>query len=258
MTGTPLDHWIRSVPKENGVHVAAPKSLFATLRDEVRVAENKVLTDEQVANLPDGEDLWNAEEWRNRARSARRLVHALEAMGGPLVILDVYCGNGWLANLLYQQGHEVLGIDESTLVLDQAVRTFPGPYFLRADPLHSDLPKGMFDVIVLAGRLQYFENATATLRHCFNLLKTDGAIHIMDTVLHHSRTEADAAKARCIAHHSALGFPEMASFCHAHRLADVQAAGKCRVLSTPGGEDHQLARFGRPASPHTHLVLYPQ
>lgn len=255
MNANASNNWLEAAPLENGVRVFSGPSLFADLYGQVRDAERRILTDEDVRALPNGDALWNADEWRIRARGARRLVHALEEADRPLMILDVGCGNGWLTNILHQQGHMVIGLDGFTAELEQAARLFPGPAFIRADLFTPELPKEHFDVIVFAASFQYFGDAPKTMDRCRELLRPRGEVHILDTILYHSRTEVEDARARSISYYDELGFPEMAAHYHMHRLADVQVAGRCRVLSAPGGMDRTLARFGRPASPFTHVVI---
>ncbi|HNR55775.1 MAG TPA: methyltransferase domain-containing protein [Flavobacteriales bacterium] len=250
-------NWLEAAPCENGVRILAGPSLFADLYGQVRDAERRLLTDEEVRALPNGDALWNADEWRIRARGARRLVHVLEQEDRPLKILDVGCGNGWLTNLLHQQGHMTTGIDAFTAELEQAARLFPGPDFARADLITSELPKEHYDVIVFAASFQYFADAAGTLARCRELLGARGEVHILDTILYQSRTEVEDARTRSTNYYAELGFPEMAGHYHMHRLSDVQAAGRCRILSAPGGMDRTLARFGRPASPFTHIVVRP-
>ena len=74
MNANASNNWLEAAPLENGVRVFSGPSLFADLYGQVRDAERRILTDEEVRALPNGDALWNADEWRIRARGARRLA----------------------------------------------------------------------------------------------------------------------------------------------------------------------------------------
>lgn len=243
---------------EQGVLLAEPVSHFEAIYRQVRAAERRILTDEQVRALPDGEGLWNAPEWRIRERSAARLVRELSRYERPLTVLEVGCGNGWLCGLLHRQGHTVVGIDTFTEELEQAARLFRGPLFARADLFRSTLAKASFDVIVFAASFQYFHDGTATIKRCMELLTADGEVHILDTILYGSKAASAAAVDRSRSYYASLGFPEMAQNYHAHELALLRTQGKLSVLTAPSGMERTLKRFGRPCSPFTHVVIRPQ
>jgi SAM-dependent methyltransferase len=213
----------------------------------------------QLLRLPDGTDLWNAAEWLIRSHSADRLVHALSKRGVGLRILDVGCGNGWLSALLQRNGHSVLGIDAFTLELEQAARVFTGgPAFARADLFTSPLPEHRFDVILFAASIQYFQDPSATMIRAKQLLVPDGEVHVMDSILYRSNTETLAAMDRSRSYYRSIGVPEMAEHYYAHELSTIQSTGSSRILATPSGMDRTLAKFGRPVSPFTHVVIADQ
>jgi len=258
MNDPTIEAWLKDLPVESGVHILAPPSGFEANYGRVRTLERRILTDAQVRQLPNGEGLWNAEEWRIRERGALRLTNALDKIGEGLRVLEVGCGNGWLSGRLHQAGHDVLGIDAFTDELMQAARVFDGPSFARADVLSSPLPSGLFDVVVFAASFQYFEDTALTLSRCFDLLKPDGEVHVLDTILYRSTAEARAATQRSKDYYDGLGCPEMAAHYHAHQLSTIQQLGKVRILSTPNGMERTLKRFGRPSSPFTHVVIHRQ
>lgn len=258
MTTVAAPGWLDGYPVERGVHLLSPPSSFEEIYGRVRKAERRILTDEEVALLPDGHGLWNAEEWRIRARGANRLIRELARSGSPLRILEVGCGNGWLSAQLQKNGHEVIGMDAFTEELQQAARVFRAPTFIRADLFTSELPLNTFDVIVFAASFQYFAEPAPIIERCAELLTEDGHVHILDTVLYPSPAAAQAALQRSEAYYKQLGFPEMSASYHAHTLDTIKAIAQTRVLSTPNGMDRTLARFGRTASPFTHVVVEPQ
>lgn len=247
--------WLDGYPVERGVYLLSPPSSFEDIYGRVRKAERRILTDEEVAMLPAGDGLWNAEEWRIRARGANRLIRELARSGTPLRILEVGCGNGWLTALLQKIGHEVIGMDVFTEELEQAARVFASATFIRADLFTSELPKDTFDVIVFAASFQYFAEPAHVFQRCTELLTKGGLVHILDTVLYPSLAATHAALQRSEAYYKQLGSPEMSACYHAHSLDTIKAIAPTRVLSTPNGMDRTLARFGRTASPFTHVVV---
>jgi SAM-dependent methyltransferase len=244
---------------EAGVYILCDPPPFQALYEKARSAEQRVLADEQVAELPDGSALWNASEWRIRKRSLDRLIRTLrEARSGPR-ILEVGCGNGWLSARLQGEGFDVLGIDLFTKELEQAARVFGnGPRFVRSDLFHAGIPERSFDVIVFAASFQYFPDPAGTIARARELLASDGVIHILDTMLYRSPVEATAAKERSRKYYDMIGVPEMTAYYHAHTLDDLRKTGHLRVLSAPSGMDRTLQRFGKEASPFTHVVIDPQ
>lgn len=258
MTKSTTQGWLEGYPLERGVYLLSPPSSFEDVYGRVRKAERRILTDEEVAMLPVGDGLWNEEEWRIRKRGANRLIRELARSGTPQRILEVGCGNGWLTALLQQNGHDVIGMDVFTEELEQAARVFASATFIRADLFTSELPKDNFDVIVFAASFQYIAEPVRVLERCVELLTEEGVVHILDTILYPSPAAAKAALIRSDAYYEQLGFPEMSASYHAHTLETIKAFAHTRVLSTPNGMDRTLARFGRTASPFTHVVVEPQ
>lgn len=255
-----MDVWnlpsLENVAVQNGVHLLCDPVPFESLYERTRTAEHRILSDEQLLRLPDGTDLWNAQEWTIRSHSADRLVHALAKRESGLRILDVGCGNGWLSALLQRTGHSVLGIDKFTTELEQAARVFAiGPVFARADLFTSPLSKHSFDVVLFAASIQYFPDPIATIQRAKHLLAPDGEVHVMDSILYRSKTETLAAVERSRSYYRGIGVPEMADHYHAHELNAIRGGGGSRILAAPSGMDRTLARFGRPVSPFTHVVI---
>lgn len=247
--------WLESFPLANGVRIVDIPSAFEALYAEARKKERRVLTDEQVARLPDGKGLWNAAEWRIRSKSATRLLQSLNAQGNALRVLEVGCGNGWLSGRMAAAGHLVLGIDAFTEELEQAARVFPSVSFARAD-LHSSTSQvGSFDAIVFAASIQYFDSPQAVMKRALDLLARNGSIHILDSILYPSEATAAAAQERTCNYYAQLGVPALAAHYHAHALGDFMPYGAA-VISVPRSRFMQLLSGN--ASPFTHLVIWKQ
>lgn len=223
----------------------------------VREKEGRLYSDDLLARLPDiptGHPL--AEEWRARSVSASRLTRYLLRRPQPLLVLDLGCGNGWLANLLAASGLHVLGMDRNHLELRQAARVFSSNHrlgFLEADIFSAPFPPALFDVILLASVIQYFPDLPTLLSLLLKYLKPGGEIHVMDSPLYNDDAGVEAAAARTQTYYASLGFPQMAAFYFHHRFSVLQSFSP-RVLYSP----RMLALkrlFGKPDSPFPWFVI---
>lgn len=230
----------------------------AELYCHVRRKEGRLLPDELVArlpHLPGGHPL--AGEWRARADSARRLVCYLARKPRPLHILDLGCGNGWLANRLAQlPGARVVGVERLTGEIAQAQRLFASRRlaFLVADVFRPPWDCPAFDVIVLASVIQYFPRLDGLIQSLKGFLAPGGEIHILDSPLYPD-ADLPLARERSRAYYAALGVPEMAGS-YFHHPASALEAFSPRWLYRPRS---WLARpwrwLGRVPSPFPWVVL---
>lgn len=128
-------------------------------------------------------------EWRVRARSFRALiaqvVRPLERTSvGPLRILDLGSGLGWLAHRLAARGHEVAGVDLLVSEFDGlgAHRHF-GDEFVSVQAEFDRLPfhDGGVDLVVYNAAFHYAADYEVTLREALRVLGPRGLVVIMDT-----------------------------------------------------------------------------
>ena len=131
-------------------------------------------------------------EWRVRAQSFRSLigqvVRPLEQRSvGPLRILDLGSGLGWLAYRLSSRGHEVAAVD---LLLNDfdglgAHRHFAGK-FASVQAEFDRLPfcDGGVDLVIYNAAFHYAANYELTLREAFRVLVPWGLVVIMDTPIY--------------------------------------------------------------------------
>jgi len=190
---------------------------------QVRAKEGRLYADEVVARLPTvpcTHPMWT--EWQTRKDSTARLCAYLAQMPKPLTILDLGCGNGWLANQLTQvTGCQVLGLDRNSFELAQAARVFADNsrlMFVNADIFVAPIPEQSLEVVVIASAIQYFSDAPKLIHCLMRLLRPRGEIHILDSPLY-APAEVAEAYTRSQAYYTALGFPEMAERYHHHTLA---------------------------------------
>lgn len=213
---------------ENGVgYLTAKKTIFSQLYLQVREREQRVLTDEQVARLPQsvpGEV--HHKEWRVRRKSTDRFLDYLKKKSAPLQILDIGCGNGWFTHLLASVSKEnkVVGLDINRLELEQAARVFQKEnlQFVFGDIFSlTGQFQNRFHLITINASVQYFHDFRKLLSLLKSFLRRDmGEIHIIDSPFY-KKADIVAARSRSEKYYSDLGFPEMAEHYFHHSVEEV-------------------------------------
>lgn len=202
---------------------------------EVRRREDRVLKDEVVKSLPlVSKSSLYAKEWNWRKRSFQRFMASLPK-GSPLRILDLGCGNGWMANRLAENPRwAVFAVDLNQEELEQGARLFgrSNLKFYYADILEDKFPEQPFDIILLAASVQYFPDLQRLIVCLRKQLAPNGQIHLLDSPCYGSREEQMAAKQRTVNYYQTIGAPEMAAFYHHHLWADVKALGGIDLNNT--------------------------
>jgi SAM-dependent methyltransferase len=122
-----------------------------------------------------------------RTKTAEFRLDAIEAARpGPLRILDVACGYAAFVRLARERGHDAIGIDYSSAMINGAKRE-NGVDLIDGDFVSHDFGTRRFDVICLYGAVQNFLNlraVTAAVRrwlapdglYCTNAVMADAAI----------------------------------------------------------------------------------
>ena len=231
--------------KNTGVYYfsdTAPNREKERLYTEVRRREGRLLPDEAVRQLPNAKGPL-AGEWRRRRRSFERFLAYCRQKAPPdgtaLRILDLGCGNGWMANRLAENpARDVWAVDVNEEELAQGARLFgrDNLHFGYADLVsRNDIPAtvpgmafrdtGTFDLVVLAAAVQYFPDLTDTIHVLKACLNPGGEIHILDAPFYPDEAAREAARQRTLQYYTSVGVPEMAAFYHHHLWADVKKAG---------------------------------
>jgi SAM-dependent methyltransferase len=211
----------------------------------VREKEGRVYTDDIVRHLPvvpDGHPL--ADEWKARSASASRLRRYLARFSRRLSILDIGCGNGWLANVLSNSGHSVVGIDQNIHELKQAARVFSrntDVIFTQADVFSAPFERESFDIVILASSIQYFSDLHILFRTLCKYLRGPGEIHVLDSPLYLDQ-DVESAMERSREYYAALGFPDMADRYFHHRLSDLEVF-RPRVIYQPNHKVLKIKHF---------------
>jgi SAM-dependent methyltransferase len=198
---------------------------FEKLYIQVRRKEQRVYTDDEVRNLPQIDPAHpHFQEWLLRKRSSDRLIKYLVKKNKPLQILEVGCGNGWLASQLAKNtSGQVVGIDINKAELSQAARVFKDVSnlrFISGDIRFTQLGSDSFDIIIFAASIQYFSSLKEVIGSAFQYLRPGGEVHILDTILY-KRNDVNAAKQRTNEYYSTLGFPEASSYYYHHCIDDI-------------------------------------
>ncbi len=92
-------------------------------------------------------------------------------------ILDIGCGNGWIASELIQRGYNVYGTDASPTGIQYARQRYPDRFFLQ-DLTTDDLPDGLkhfhFDTIISTEVIEHLYNPLQFLAFCRRILTQNG------------------------------------------------------------------------------------
>jgi SAM-dependent methyltransferase len=219
-----------------------------------RAREGRRLPDALVASLPDVPTSHPlSHEWRQRADSCARLVRYLRALPAPLTVVDIGCGNGWMANRMARSDAiRVVGVDAIPDEVDQARRVFgahPRLEFVQADVVDGHLPVDQPDVVVFASVIQYLPDPARVVGSMLASLPPSAEIHLLDSPLYHPG-ELAAARARTREHYGEVGVPEMTRAYH-HHCWDTFATIGFDVLYRPDTPTRRLERrvLRRPRAP---------
>lgn len=111
----------------------------------------------------------------NRARRARYRATAHLCRGR---VAELGCGEGHLARLIHERGHEVVGVDLAATKIAEARRLHPAIPFLQGDIRAVDLPDGHFDTVILAEVLEHVhdEPGAEILARAWRLLAPGGRL----------------------------------------------------------------------------------
>ncbi|MBX3165169.1 MAG: class I SAM-dependent methyltransferase [Bacteroidetes bacterium] len=210
------------------IHFAEPEKYLEKERLYflVRNAEQRIVSDALLKQLPKTPKSYiHHREWKIRAASFRRLIKQLG--NKPLKILDLGCGNGWLAHLLYQSGHSVTGMDLNLLELQQAERVFGSNknlQWLYADIMDDTTPIEKYDLIILGASCQYFKDLYALTERLKTFVNFGGSIYFLDSFFYDT-DELPFAKQRTEDYYKNLGIPDMGKYYFHHGIADLKTLG---------------------------------
>lgn len=193
---------------------------------KVREKEGRILSDEEVKQLPDLlKKHPKYEEWQLRKQTVNQFIPFLDEEKKPLRVLDVGCGNGWFtAKMASVSNVKVVGLDLNLPELEQAQRLFGNSTtaFCYGNIFEEVFKKESFDKVVLNASIQYFPSLDLLFSALFRVLKPDGEIHILDSPFYQTG-EGQKAKERTAAYYQSMGCPEMAAYYFHHTFQDLAA-----------------------------------
>jgi ubiquinone/menaquinone biosynthesis C-methylase UbiE len=204
---------------------------------KLREKEDRIYDDSVVKQLPDfNYNHLYKQEWNMRKSTLHYLIKYLRKNEPPQYIMELGCGNGWLAhNLAASLDAEICAVDVNEIELLQGARIFKDQQnlcFVYTDIFSSALKAQKFNAIVLAGSVQYFGDVKGLIARLFEFMDSSGKIYIADSPIYSSRVEAEAARKRSIKYFSSLGSPEMAEQ-YFHHAFDELKDFNYKILHNP-------------------------
>ena len=177
---------------ENGIfflHEETPEEIArGELLMRLDKRENHLYDDAEVREFPNTFSYnLHKEEWKEKSdlfdRFLKYLNKRLPEAPQPYVVLHLCSGNGWLpAKLAERKDFQVIGLENRKWLLEQAVRVFykTNIKFLYGDLLKKPFGPEAFDVIIIDEALKYFPDLDQLLEACFQCLKPEGEIHLLN------------------------------------------------------------------------------
>lgn len=104
-------------------------------------------------------------------------------------ILDMGCGNAWVAGYFLKQNKKVVSADIGITNIDKALQKYPSQnhYGLLADAFDLPLAESSFDVIIAAEIMEHVPSPSAFMESLYRVLKPGGTIII--TTPYHEKIE---------------------------------------------------------------------
>ena len=105
------------------------------------------------------------------------VFHFAEGIGAPCRVLDVGCGNGFLAGRFLQRGYKVVGLDLSEEGIAIARKTYPAARFevFPADEhVLENLNEAPFDLVVSTEVVEHLYAPRPFVQGCYSALRPGG------------------------------------------------------------------------------------
>ena len=171
-------------------HVVDPHQLFRQHYAEHRAAEGHAALEARALPYVTSGPL--ARQWSVRARSweafERRVLRparrrAGERAAGPLRVLDLGAGNGWLAHRAAVAGDEAVALDVRGDRVDGLGASPPGSTMERVVASFEAIPVsgGEFDVVVFNAALHYAEDLRAALYEARRVARVGARVVVLDS-----------------------------------------------------------------------------
>jgi SAM-dependent methyltransferase len=139
-----------------------------------------------------------ARQWAVRARTYARFVdRVLAPRAGPLRVLDLGSGNGWLCYRLAQRGHACVALDWRRDTVDglgagAPYRDHLPSSFARVAASFDAVPlRPVFDVVVFNAAIHYATSLDTTMAEAVRVTRPGGQLVILDSPFYTSGGEGE-------------------------------------------------------------------
>lgn len=95
---------------------------------------------------------------------------------GNEALLDLWCGNGELAELLADRVGTVVAVDYSHKLIDQAQTRYPDVTFRISHPVKLDFADASFDIVTVSNSIHHNADPEGSLAEAFRVLRPHGRI----------------------------------------------------------------------------------
>ena len=190
-----------SSPTSHPAPLTAARRRFRTEYASHRAAEGRGELDARTLPYVTSGPL--ARQWAVRARSweafCRRILRPAQQRAdvraaGPLRVLDLGAGNGWLAHRAAVAGAEALALDVRDDRVDGLGAVPSGSPVERVAASFEAIPvrDDAFDVVVFNAALHYAENLSRALGEARRVVRSGGRVAIVDSPFYASSADGDA------------------------------------------------------------------
>jgi 2-polyprenyl-3-methyl-5-hydroxy-6-metoxy-1,4-benzoquinol methylase/uncharacterized protein YbaR (Trm112 family) len=120
----------------------------------------------------------NRSTWLEKQRLEEYILS--EVPGNARLVLDVGCGNAWVAKALLPKGKKVISMDISTVNPLEAITRYPGEHHaaIVADALNLPFKPGSVDCVIASEIMEHVANPTQFIESLTRVLKPGGSLII--------------------------------------------------------------------------------
>jgi ubiquinone/menaquinone biosynthesis C-methylase UbiE len=181
-------------------------------------------------------------------------LHYIKQKRDQQHILEVGCGNGWLAaQLASHTGNIVTGIDICSTAIEQAQRVFdtiPHLDFIPFDFNNEIFEEQKFDLVIIAASAGYFHSFKKMIAAAMEHLTLQGEIHILDSALYRQH-EIAAVKEQAGKQLQAIDMNAIAPFYFYHSIDELKKYNHT-VLYDPNS---WMNRLMHQSNPFYHIII---